>query len=113
MSLEEEKQGPEDGKCVPGAQGGASRAVRGESGVGGVMCSFSVQDIDGLLIQGMGEGRMQEVLYSGLAGGVGDPGAMGQGGKGGPGREVGEDLCERRWGWRKWWGDSLWRERGH
>lgn len=102
MSLEEEKQGPEDGKCVPGAQGGAERererAVRGESGVGRVPCSFSVQDIDGFLIQGMGEGRMQEVLYSGLAGGMGAPGAMGKGGKGGPGREVREDLCERRWG---------------
>ena len=56
MSLEEEKQGPEDAECVPGAPGGAVTAVLGESGVRGAVCSFSVQGIDGLLIQGVGKG---------------------------------------------------------
>lgn len=32
-SLEEEKLGPEDGESGPEAQGGAGRAVLGESGV--------------------------------------------------------------------------------
>lgn len=56
MSLEEERQGPKDGENVPEAQGGAGRAVLGESGVQRALCSFSVQGIDGLLTQGMGEG---------------------------------------------------------
>ena len=47
MSLEEEKQGPEDGGSVPEAQGGAGRAALGESGVQGAVCSFSAWDIDG------------------------------------------------------------------
>lgn len=50
-----EKAGPRGWRVMPGAQGGAVRAVLGESGVQGLMCSFPVQDIDGLLIQGMGE----------------------------------------------------------
>lgn len=40
--------------CARG-QGGAARAVLGESGVRGAICSVSVQDIDGLLIQTMAE----------------------------------------------------------
>lgn len=55
MSLEEEKQGPEDGENVPEAQGRAGRAIRGESGMQGAVGIFSVQDIDGLLTKGLGE----------------------------------------------------------
>lgn len=54
MSLEEEKQGPEDGENVPEAQGRAGRAIRGESGMQGAV-GISVQDIDGLLTKGLGE----------------------------------------------------------
>lgn len=62
-------------------QGGASRAVLGESGMGGPTCSSSGQDIDRLLIQGVGEGQPQKVLYSGWLGRVGEAGAMGTGGE--------------------------------
>lgn len=64
------KAGPR-GWRVPGAQGGAGRAVLGESGVQGAMCSLPGQDIDGLLIQGREKGDCKKNSAEGWLGGVG------------------------------------------
>lgn len=75
---------------------GAGRAVLGESGVQGAVCSFSVQDVDGLLTRGMGWGwgvALQEESCSGLAGGQVKKRGSGQGWERKPRERGGE--CER------------------